>query len=163
MAHDPTDLAGLLQTAFRYALALTHDESLADDVLQEACLGVLKAEADWNERYLLTAVRTRFVDHCRSAQRAAVAGRVLRLQDGEAVPVDPVEQEDRRSRLHDALGRLRTEEREVLFLHVAAGYSAGRIGALTGQPRSTVLTLLQRGRRKLSEMLRPDAAEVCHG
>lgn len=163
MAGAPSDLADLLQTAFRYALALTHDEALADDVLQEACLGLLSAGADWNERYLLTAVRTRFVDHCRGTRRAAEAAEAHRLRIAEVAPVDPVGVQDCRARLHAALGRLRPEEREVLFLHAAAGCSAGRIGALTDRPRSTVLSLLQRSRRKLSRMLRPDAAEVCHG
>lgn len=162
MTEVAPELAAMLQTAYRYALALTHDEALADDVLQEACLSLLKARAGWSQAYLLTAVRTRFIDHCRAAGRDAEAGPKLRLHDG-GNERSPVEQADRRAVLHDALGRLRSEEREVLFLHAAAGYSAGSIGVMTGQPRSTVLTLLQRGQRKLSEMLRRDAAEVCHG
>ena len=156
------ELAGILQTGYRYALALTHDESLADDVLQEACLSLLKAKAGWSRGYLLTAVRTRYIDHCRASRRDAHAGCTLRLHDGDAQP-SPLEQADRRAMLNDALGRLRSQEREVLFLHAAAGYSAGSIGLLTGQPRSTVLTLLQRSRQKLSEMMRQHAAEVCHG
>ena len=156
------DLESMLLTAYRYALALTHDQALADDLLQEACQSLLKARAGWSRGYLLAAVRSRFIDHCRAAGRDADAAPELRLH-GEAGEPSPDEQADRRQTLRDALGRLRSEEREVLFLHAAAGYSAGSISVMTGRPRSTVLTLLQRGRRKLSEMLRRDAAEVCHG
>ena len=45
MTEVAPELAAMLQTAYRYALALTHDEALADDVLQEACLSLLKARA----------------------------------------------------------------------------------------------------------------------
>ncbi len=166
MVDVPSDLAALLQNAYRYALALTHDEGLADDVLQEACVGVLHAKAPWNERYLFTAVRNRHIDHCRrqrSQKNAAEsANHVLRVRSDRAVtrPLSPVELDDRRSILHDALGALRPEEREVLFLHAVAGHSAHAIGTLTGRPRSTVLSLLQRGRRKLAEMLHENALEV---
>ncbi len=167
MAELPTDLAGLLQNGYRYALALTHDEGLADELLQEACLSMLTARASWDERYLVTAIRTRHIDHHRRrrSQRFAMesANHVLRLRAEDAAQPSATRQvhEDQSARLHEALGRLRSEEREALFLHIVAGHSAGRIATLTGRPRSTVLSLLQRGRHKLSAMLSQDTSEAC--
>ena len=161
MADVPADLAALLQGAFRYALSLTHDRSLADDLLQEACLSLIKADAAWDQGYLLSAVRSRFIDHHRRTRRTETANHRLAVRSENTLPFSGTEQADERRRLNAALGRLRAEEREALFLHAVGGYSADRIGVLTDQPRSTVLSLLQRGRRKLSEML--NSVEVCNG
>ena len=165
MADVPSDLAGLLGSAYRYDLALTHDGALADELLQQACLSMLKAGAPWEEGYLLRAVRTRYIDHGRSQRATARMNNALRLGAVGRTRQDqcPTEREDQVARLHRALGCLRSEEREVLFLHVVAGHTAHRIGEIIERPRSTVLSLLQRGRRKLYELLQDDALEVCNG
>ena len=68
----------------------------------------------------------------------------------------PVLADDREPPDGAALGRLlrrlREAEREALFLHAVAGYSAQEIAALTGRPRGTVLSLMHRGRRRLREL-----------
>ena len=55
--------------------------------------------------------------------------------------------------LSSALGRLRPEERAVLFLSVVEGYSAQQIGKLLEWPRGTVLSLIHRARGKLQRMM----------
>jgi RNA polymerase sigma factor (sigma-70 family) len=47
------------------------------------------------------------------------------------------------------LGLLRPVEREALYLHHVEGYTAQEIAELTGTPRNTILSLLNRGLRKL--------------
>jgi RNA polymerase sigma-70 factor (ECF subfamily) len=55
--------------------------------------------------------------------------------------------------LDRALGSLRTEERETLFLAVVEGYTAEEIAELTARPRGTILSLLYRTKAKLRNLL----------
>ena len=64
------------------------------------------------------------------------------LDDADATPT-----------LDRALAALRPEEREVLFLHAVTGLTAREIATISDQLRSTVLSLLQRGRRKVRERM----------
>ena len=163
METDASTLRDLLQRAYRYALALSHDETAAEDLLQEACAAVLQAGGPWNDRYLITCIRSRFTDRWRRSRRsvAIVNGSPEEVSndvaDGGAVqgPLGEAVQ------LDEALGRLRPEEREALFLHVIAGCTAAQVADLMETSRSGVLSLMQRGRRKLQAMLNPDQSEVC--
>ncbi len=56
-----------------------------------------------------------------------------------------------RAELQHLLSRLRTEEREALFLNCVEGFTAAEISKLTGQPRGTILSLLSRAKKKLTE------------
>jgi len=47
------------------------------------------------------------------------------------------------------LAHLRPEEREALYLNTVEGYTAVEIGAMTGEPRGTVLSRLHRARERL--------------
>ena len=51
--------------------------------------------------------------------------------------------------MESALGRLRPEERAVLYLAAVENYTARQIGELLGWPRGSVLSLLHRARSKL--------------
>jgi RNA polymerase sigma-70 factor (ECF subfamily) len=141
--------------AYRYALALTHDEWLAHDLLGDACLSVLRADGPLDNAYLLKAVRSRFVDHCRRS--GGERPRAVSLNDGACPPARTVrdghDDTDAAATLDRALAALRPEEREVLFLHAVAGLSAREIAAISDQPRSTVLSLLQRGRSKVRQRM----------
>jgi len=149
-------LGGLLNHAYRFALALTHDAPRAEDLVQEACLAVIKAKGPWKRQYLLTAVRTRFIDHLRRDQ----AGVVVPL-DGEAHadPADEARLWDLALPIHDqallerALGELRPHERSALYLSAVEGYTAREISELLDLPRGTVLSLMYRGRNRLRSLL----------
>ncbi len=148
-----------LLAAYRYALALTHDEWLANDLLGDACLSVLRADGPLDSAYLLKAVRSRFIDHCR--RNGDRRPRVVSL-NGEACPSRPERtahgDADAATTLDQALAALRPEEREVLFLHAVTGLTAKEIATISDQPRSTVLSLLQRGRSKVRERMQTTAA-----
>jgi len=147
------ELGELLARAYRYALALTHDESRAADLLQEACLAVVKAKGSWNRGYLFAAVRTRHLNQVRRAHLIVVEP----LEDPDLLEGhssgDPLEASDpfelRDEDLEAALGILSDAQREALFLTVVEGYTAGEIGDLTGRPRGTILSLIHRARHKL--------------
>ncbi len=148
-----------LLAAYRYALALTHDEWLANDLLGDACLSVLRADGPLDSAYLLKAVRSRFIDHCR--RNGDGRPRVVSL-NGEACPSRPerTAHADAATTLDQALAALRPEEREVLFLHAVTGLTAKEIATISDQPRSTVLSLLQRGRSKVRQRMQTTAGGI---
>ncbi len=154
----PASADGLLASGYRYALSLTHDPSAAEDLLQDACLALLDAGAAWERPYLFTTLRNRFIDRCRRQAKV----RFLSLEGGDATPRTDAgrdwEAPDvlRNGQLERALGTLRFEEREALYLAVVEGYTAEEIGKLTSRPRGTVLSLLHRAKAKLRELLERD-------
>ena len=137
------ELDALLQRAYRYALSLTHDEDAARDLVQDASLSVARRGGPWHAGYLLTAVRNRFLDLRR---RPAVFDTE---SEAEASERDAAPQPFAAEALEAELGRLRDDEREVLFLHAVEGLTASEIGVLTERPRGTVLSLLHRTKKKL--------------
>ena len=66
---------------------------------------------------------------------------------------------DAATTLDRALATLRPQEREVLFLHAVTGLTAREIATINDQSRSTVLSLLQRGRNKVRQRMETNA---CH-
>jgi len=141
-------LQHLVQRGFRYALSLTHDRPLAEDLVQEAWAAVLAAQGPQTKPYLFRAIRNRWID--RHRRERVVAFEPL------AEPADVVDPaHDPRDFDGDALRRalatLRPEEREALFLCVVEGYTAAEVADLTGRPRNTVLSLMHRGRARVRE------------
>ncbi len=158
-SRSESTLRDALLGAYRYAFALTRDEWLANDLLGDACLSVLRADGPLENAYLLKAVRSRFIDHCRRA--GGERSRVVSL-NGEACPPARPERvahddADAATTLDRALAALRPEEREVLFLHAVTGLTAREIATISDQSRSTVLSLLQRGRSKVRQRMETTA------
>ena len=125
----PDSIDELLERGYRYAFSLAHDAIEAEDLLQDACLSILGSDGSWELSYLFATIRNRFMNW--DAPDV--------LQNGQ---------------LGRALGSLRPEEREALFLAVVEGYTAEEIANLTARPRGTVLSLLYRTKAKLRELLR---------
>lgn len=147
----------VLERGMAYAFSLAHDRTTAEDLLQEACLSVLKAGGDWTRGYLFAAIRTRFLDRCRRERlvtiepvedpgELGVSDVPEALGDGELFEVESEE-------LLEALGELRPAQREALYLAAIEGYTAREIAELTDRPRGTVLSLLHRARGRLRRRL----------
>ncbi|HEV8628811.1 MAG TPA: RNA polymerase sigma factor [Thermoanaerobaculia bacterium] len=160
-AADPrvsSELDALLASGYRYAFSLSHDAAEAEDLLQDACLGILAARASWERGYLFSAIRSRFIDRYRRQRKVPF----LSLEGNDEGPAgesasweapDVLEN----GRLERALSQLRVEERETLFLAIVEGYTAEEIGRLTSRPRGSVLSLLHRTKAKLRELLEREA------
>lgn len=151
----PEDLDEMLDRGFRFALSLTHDRSDAEDLVQDAVATMLAKGASWQRPYLFATIRNRYIDGYRRRQNLQF---VSLESETESVfpdasrtfePVDTLES----AQLHGALGALRTDERETLFLAVVEGYTAEEISRITSRPRGTVLSLLFRAKRKLRDTL----------
>jgi len=154
-APSEAELNDLLQRGFRYALALSHDRARAEDLLQDAVLGLLRRGGPWNAGYLMKAIRSRFIDLHRRERLVVMHAlddvpepTIYAGFDGPASDLDP-------ERLERALASLRPAEREAMYLHCVEGYTAQEIADLTGHPRNTVLSLLHRGRARAQAYYAP--------
>ncbi len=158
------DLKQLLQQGYRYALALVHDPALAEDLLQDAWVAVLKANGPHEKGYLFTAIRTRFINYAKREKLVAFVpietrGGVVEYDDSRELDAHFALEE-----LEPALQQLRPLEREALFLSAVAGYTAREIAEHNQTTRGTVLSLLYRARRKLqNRLVSKQGTEVAHG
>lgn len=144
---DP-DVRSLIQAGYRYAYSLTHHRQDAEDLIQQACLKILRSEVGLKSKsYLFVAVRNLFIDRtrCRSEEQ---------LMDTESAVLvdasrDHVCQIEDHMELEHLLGCLRAEEREALYLNCVEGYTAAEIAELTGQPRGTVTSHMAKAKKRL--------------
>ena len=155
MPPESDELDELLQRGFRFALSLAHDRAAAEDLLQDACLGLVRADGPWHIGYLFTAIRNRFIDQGRRAKTRLAPqegnGQMDRLAVGG---VDHAARLAAQDEMDAALERLRPEEREALYLAAVEGYTASEIAKLTDRPRGSVLSLLHRAKARLRDVLR---------
>ncbi len=143
------------QDMYRYAVWLSRDKAIAEDVVQEALLRAWKSldalrEDAAAKPWLLTIVRrenarwferrrleTVDVDDLTPAQEAVIA----ETHDDE---IDDV---------REAIFRLDDEYREPLVLQVLMGYSTKEIAELMELRQGAVLTRLHRARHKLRDAI----------
>jgi RNA polymerase sigma-70 factor (ECF subfamily) len=156
------ELELLLHAGYRYALSLTHDSSAAEDLLQDAAAALVRCGGKWQRSYLFTTIRNRFIDKYRRDRRLlfvpldGASESVLDSADREPWELPDVIE---RQALDRALGTLRVEEREMLFLAFVEGYTTQQIAGLTGRPRGTVLSVLHRTKLKLRRLLHGGSQE----
>jgi RNA polymerase sigma-70 factor (ECF subfamily) len=123
--------------------------------VQDASLALLASGGSWERSYFFATVRNRFIDRYRRGRKVLFVA--IEHDDGIADDFtweapDVLET----GLLEQALGKLRTEEREALFLAVVEGYTAEEIGKMTDHPRGTILSLLHRAKKKLRDLLSGD-------
>lgn len=145
----PTE-AELLQEGYRYALALTHREADAEDLVQEAWLNLTRRYGGVESRAILfTAERNLFIDQYRRRNRIEFTS--LDQPEPPELPVVEADEAGLKGDLEALLATLRPAEREVLFLHYHHGHTADEIAQLHGLGRGTVLSLIHRAIAKLRE------------
>ncbi|MEM9419197.1 MAG: RNA polymerase sigma factor [Planctomycetota bacterium] len=154
MSHETEDLQDLLQSGFRYALALTRQREAAEDLLHEACLSLAKTDGPWKRRLLFRAIKHRFIDAYRQQQRrpqTQSADEEYQLADDteDGVLATLVQNDS----VEAALRCLSDDEREAVLLAWVEGYTARETAKQLGRPRGTVLSLLHRARKKLRDRL----------
>ena len=174
--------AEILQAGYRYALALTHDRHEAEDLVHDAWIKLHERARLFRGRgYFLRTVRNLFIDRYRRNRRilleplseeyeantldeANEANSLNEEQAAHAVYAAPGKSGGDESTefspysvsdpaLSDALAQIRPQEREALFLNAVEGLSAAQIVRHTGRSRSTVLSLIHRGKIKLQRIL----------
>lgn len=141
----------LLQAGFRYAYALTHHREDAEDLVQTAWLKLYQRYGEAGRKALFfTTIRNLYIDQYRRRQRIQFT--TLNSEQAHLPACNGSAAQETGVTLEQLLAKLRDAEREALFLHVVEGYSTGEIAALTDRPRGSVLSLIHRGRQKLSAL-----------
>jgi len=168
MASDSTTfragLAALLPQLRAYARFLARDVVLADDVVQEALLRALRAEAQWQpgtnlRAWCFTILRNVFLEEMRRGhgERRAMAAYP---RGGEVAPSQEASAELRD--LARALGMLPLAQREALILVGAHAMSYAEAAAVTGVAVGTVKARVSRARRALAESMQAGDAQLPH-
>ena len=93
MADELAELNDLLQRAFRYALSLTHDREWAEELVQDACLSIVRGNGPWRVQYMIVIIRNRHIDLCRRRQAIKFdslgTGDIVSLPAAFDEPIDP--------------------------------------------------------------------------
>ncbi|MCZ7652154.1 MAG: RNA polymerase sigma factor [Thermoanaerobaculia bacterium] len=150
--------AATARPLWAYLAAAGGDPALADDLLQESYLRLLRAarlpaDADGRRRYLYRIATNLLHDHRRAARRRpGPLPAELPAPAATAAP-DRVAGAD----LARLLRRLRPRERQLLWLAHVEGASHAEIAAATGVAAGSVRVLLFRARQKLAALLAPAA------
>lgn len=141
----------LLQKGFRYALSLCHQTHDAEDLLHDAWVKLSAAEKEITVQLLYVCIRNLFIDKYRRDNLIEID---VDLQIND-VPINELAQDLPVSEksLQKALGRLRSSEREILFLHSVEEYTAAEIAELTCSSRGTILSSIFRSKKKLKKLL----------
>jgi RNA polymerase sigma-70 factor (ECF subfamily) len=149
-----------------YALArrLLRDESLAEDAVQEALLGLWRAPERFDASraslatFLLTLTHRRAVDVLRREAlqrrgRVATDESLLDIPSQDAGTAEQAEAHVAGADVRQALSALPAAQREALLLAYFQGYTQREISALTGTPLGTVKTRMLAGVRALRNAL----------
>lgn len=140
----------MLQRGYRYALSLTHDRGRAEDLVQDAVVAALRRGGAPSAGYLLATIRNRFIDLYRR-ERLVVMEPLDETGEDALASLDAPDSAVDPERLEEALGTLRPQEREALYLAAVESYTTREIADLTGRPQGTVLSLIHRARGKLRD------------
>lgn len=150
----------------RYALKLTGDANVADDLCQETCLRAWKgrdalrdgaAARPWLLRIAVNLWRDRLR---RKLRRPAAASLDAEAVDPPAPQASPVERGEDLARTLAALEGLPPMQRDAVFLAAVEGMTRGEIAALLGTTPGAVKANLSIGRAKLREQLSDIVADL---
>ena len=150
---------------YRYAVWLSRDKAIAEDVVQEALLRAWKSldalrEDAAAKPWLLTIVRR---ENARWFERR-------RLETVDVDDLTPAQEaiiaethDDKVDDVREAIFRLEDEYREPLVLQVLMGYSTKEIAELMELKQGAVLTRLHRARHKLKDAMDRDDMDMTAG
>ena len=140
---------------YRYAVWLSRDKAIAEDVVQEALLRAWKsldALRDENaaKQWLLTIVRRENARYFERRRLETVDIDNLSASQAALLAESPNEE---LADLRGAIFELDDDYREPLVLQVLMGYSTREIAETMGLKQGAVLTRLHRARQKLMDRM----------
>jgi RNA polymerase sigma-70 factor (ECF subfamily) len=154
LAHEVASHVAALR---RYALVLVGDAHEADDLVQECMSRVLAQMRSWRpvrdlRAYMFTTLHNVFVDNSR---RQRVRRTDVPLENALAslsLPANQLKRLEFRD-LVTALGKLPSQQREVVLLIGLEGMSYIEAARVLGVPIGTVMSRLSRGREALRQLM----------
>ncbi len=152
---------GCLDGLYGFAVALTRDPAVAEDLVQETYLRALstrhKADPEENIRgWLFTILHNVWRNERRRRRpdaledRPAIAARLAAPGEG---PEESLARRERDGRVREAIEALPETFREVVVLRCVAGFSYKDVAGILGCPAGTVMSRLARARALLKRSL----------
>lgn len=139
----------------RLALMLTGDRATAEDVVQDAFLGLHRRWGRLDDpRKAASYLRTSVINGCRSVYRSRRIALLHRLSHDWSAEVAAIDGEDRRELLA-AVARLPRRQREVLALRFYLDMPESEIAATLKISRGTVSSTASRALATLAQQLSP--------
>lgn len=159
-----------MDAAYNFARYLARNDTIAEDVVQEAFLRAFRSFEGWRgdsaKAWLLAIVRNCFHDHVGRSNDPLRGAEPVEAIDASGAAIPERELPDASAeRNSDAAMLRRTIEalpepfREALVLRELEERSYKEIAAITNAPIGTVMSRLLRARTMLASMLLPDAGK----
>lgn len=150
------------QALYGYALRLTHDRALADDLVQDTMVRALRYEHSFRPganvgSWLRTILRNVFVDGWHRDRRALALRCTLRTCTPASHTPDL---DDVPALVASAIAALPDDQRIAVTLREIDGLTYAEIAEQTGVPIGTVMSRLRRGRTRLHVLLAGHADEL---
>jgi RNA polymerase sigma-70 factor (ECF subfamily) len=148
---------------FTYALSLLGDETAAEDVVHDVFGSLCESPPRAHDlrAFVVRCVRNRALDLLRRRQRS----KEHPAQQDSIYAVDDrthwngVLSKDQARRIDRAMQALRTEEREIIVLHVYNDMTFHQIARALDAPMGTVVSRYRRGLARLREKLEGEVSE----
>lgn len=159
------ELGQYLGRLWRYALVLSRQSHVADDLVQATCLRALERAAQFSQgsrldRWLFAILRSIWLNEIRAQRVRAGQGFVDAeselVFDGEHLAQTQV----LASQVIRRVGALPEAQRETLFLAYVEGLSYREVAEILGVPMGTVMSRLAAARLKLTQADSSDTAPV---
>lgn len=154
-----------LDDAYGFALHLSRDSAVAEDLAQDAFLKAFRGFSAYRggdpKAWLLAIVRSCFLDWARGRKAWTAVVDPDGAEAAERAPADIVSAEDVLVRqagereLHQAIAALPEPFKQTLVLRELQEMNYRQIAEITGAPIGTVMSRLARARNLLIQALRP--------
>jgi RNA polymerase sigma-70 factor (ECF subfamily) len=147
------------RVAYGLALRVVRDATLAEDVVQEAFLGIwrsaprFKAERAKASTWILTLVHRRAVDLVRREERRRAEPLERRSPEAEGGAEDEVWLRLERERVRRALATLPDQQREAIELAYYGGFTQSELADRLGLPLGTIKSRMFAGLARLRDLL----------
>lgn len=147
------DLEQAYEKLYRYLYFKLHDESLAEDMTQEAFLRYINKRGSvgrFEMKYLYTIARNLCIDEYRRIKPSGISS------EAEENTIDEGASMEESILLRDALDRLPQEDREILLLRYANDERLGTISALLNLSRFAVYRKLKAAEKHIRDVWEVD-------
>ncbi len=157
MSFEPTDLVEHLDALHRYALGLTRDRDLADDLVHDVVVRAIERRDQYRadaplRHWLMRMMHNLTIDRSRRSERELPVEEVEERWRDDAYTVESdavIARASPRAELQDALARVPFAARAAVLLHDVEGYRVREIADLQQISLPAAKQRLRRGRMAL--------------
>jgi RNA polymerase sigma-70 factor (ECF subfamily) len=143
----------------RFVTRLTHNESTAEEVVNEVFLEVWRHAGEFEGRsqvatWLMSIARFKAISECRRRSEAQLDERCAAIiEDPSDTPAVSMDKRERSDILQRCLGKLTPLHHEVINLIYYQGKKIEEVAQSTGAPINTIKTRMHHARLRMAELL----------